>query len=77
MTSPNDFNKQVIDEFRANQGKVGGPFESFDVLILHTEGAKSGAERVNPLVCGKSGEDIGIFASKGGADPNPAGYLNP
>ena len=46
----NDFNKQVIEEFRANEGKVGGPFEGATLLLLHTTGAKSGKERVSPVM---------------------------
>jgi len=49
MTDVNDFNQQIIDEFRANAGKVGGPFEGAPLLLLHTTGAKSGKEHVNPV----------------------------
>ena len=48
MSDMNEFNAQIIAEFRANDGIVGGPFEGATVLLLHTTGAKSGAERVNP-----------------------------
>ncbi len=50
MASPNDFNAQVIEEFRANEGRVGGMFEGMPVVLVHHTGAKSGTARVNPLV---------------------------
>lgn len=71
-----DFNAQIIDEFRANGGKVGGPFEGAPMVILHTTGAKSGREHVTPLVYQADGDAIVIFASKGGAPENPAWYHN-
>lgn len=71
-----DFNAQIIDEFRANAGKVGGPFEGAPMVILHTTGAKSGKERVTPLVYQADGDNVVIFASKGGAPDNPAWYHN-
>jgi hypothetical protein len=46
----NDFNTKIIEEFRANEGRVGGPFEGAPMLLLHTTGARSGAERVSPVV---------------------------
>ena len=49
-TSPADFNAQIIDEFHANQGRVGGMIEGAMLLLLHHTGAKSGLSRVNPLV---------------------------
>jgi deazaflavin-dependent oxidoreductase (nitroreductase family) len=71
-----DWNTAIIDEFRANAGKVGGNFEGAPMLILHTTGAKSGKERVNPLVYQSAGDDIAIFASKGGAPTNPDWFHN-
>ncbi len=71
-----DFNAQVIAEFRANNGKVGGYFEGANMLILHTTGAKSGKERVNPLVYAKDGDRMVVAASKGGAPTNPDWYYN-
>ncbi|MFQ5380827.1 MAG: nitroreductase family deazaflavin-dependent oxidoreductase [Dehalococcoidia bacterium] len=76
MSSPEDFNKRVIEEFRKNNGKVGGPFERFTLLLLHHKGAKSGEERVTPLVCKPRGNDFVIFASKAGADAHPAWFHN-
>jgi deazaflavin-dependent oxidoreductase (nitroreductase family) len=72
-----DFNTGIIKEFRANEGKVGGPFEGAPVLLLHHTGAKSGTERVNPLVYQPlDGGRYAIFGSKGGADTNPDWFHN-
>jgi len=71
-----DFNTKVIKEFRENGGKVGGPFEGAPVLLLHHTGAKSGTERVNPLMYQRVGGSVAIFASKGGAPSNPDWYYN-
>lgn len=71
-----DFNEQVIAEFRANHGKVGGPFEGAPLLLLHTTGAKSGKPRVSPLMYLPDGDNYVIFASKAGSDTNPAWYHN-
>jgi deazaflavin-dependent oxidoreductase (nitroreductase family) len=76
MSEMNDWNARIIDEFRANAGKVGGPFEGANVLLLHTRGAKTGLERVNPVAYQPVGDDIAIFASKGGADTNPDWFHN-
>jgi deazaflavin-dependent oxidoreductase (nitroreductase family) len=75
-TSPADFNAQVIDEFRANGGRVGGMFESMPMLLLHHVGAKSGESRVNPLAYQADGGRYVIFASKAGAPTNPGWYYN-
>ena len=75
-TSPQDFNAQIIDEFRANQGRVGGMFEGATLLLLHHTGARSGQSRVNPLVYAREGEQYVIFASKAGAPTNPDWYYN-
>ncbi|HTU96714.1 MAG TPA: nitroreductase family deazaflavin-dependent oxidoreductase [Solirubrobacteraceae bacterium] len=75
-TSPNDFNAQVIDEFRANEGRVGGMFENMPLLLLHHSGAKSGTDYVNPLAYLRDGDRYVIFASKGGAPENPAWFHN-
>lgn len=71
-----NFQEQVINEFRTNGGKVGGPFEGAPLLLLITTGARSGAERVNPLMYTKDGEDMVVLASKGGAPESPAWYHN-
>ena len=72
----NDFNRQIIEEFRANDGKVAGNFEGAPMLLLHTKGAKTGAERVNPVVYQRDGDRYVIFGSKAGADTNPDWYHN-
>lgn len=71
-----DFNQAIIDEFRGNGGRVGGPFEGNTLLLLHTTGAKSGRERVSPVAYQAVGEDYAIFASKAGAPTNPDWYHN-
>jgi deazaflavin-dependent oxidoreductase (nitroreductase family) len=76
MTTANDFNQRIIDEFRANAGTVGPPFAGAPMLLLHTTGAKSGARRINPLVYLPDGDRFIIFASKGGAPTNPDWYHN-
>jgi hypothetical protein len=60
----NGRNARVIEEFRANAGVVGGPWEGATMLLLHTKGAKSGQPRVNPLVYLPDGERYVIIASK-------------
>jgi deazaflavin-dependent oxidoreductase (nitroreductase family) len=72
----NAFNRQVIDEFRANEGRVGGPFQGAPMMLLHTTGARSGQERITPLVYRPVNGDIAVFASKAGAPDHPAWYLN-
>jgi deazaflavin-dependent oxidoreductase (nitroreductase family) len=76
MTEPTDFNGKIIAEFRANGGKVGGPFAGGTLLLLHHIGARTGAERVTPLAYQEVGESFAIFASKAGAPDNPAWYHN-
>lgn len=71
-----DWNSKIISEFRANGGKVGGPFEGTPLLLLHTKGAKTGTERVNPLVYRIHGDALVIFASKAGAPTNPDWFHN-
>jgi deazaflavin-dependent oxidoreductase (nitroreductase family) len=73
---PENFNQTIIDEFRANGGKVGGPFEGAPMLLLHSTGAKSGEDRVNPVVYQADGDRLVIFASKQGAPTNPDWYHN-
>jgi deazaflavin-dependent oxidoreductase (nitroreductase family) len=71
-----DWNEKIIEEFRANEGKVGGYFANNTLLLLHTTGAKSGKERVNPLATYEDDERLVIIASKGGAPSNPDWYYN-
>ncbi len=76
MSEVNDWNKKTIDEFRANGGKVGGPFEGRTLLLLHTTGAKSKQERINPVAYIRDGDRFVVIASKGGAPTNPDWYYN-
>jgi deazaflavin-dependent oxidoreductase (nitroreductase family) len=71
-----DWNDKIIAEFRANEGRVGGNFEGFPLLLLHSTGAHSGAERVNPVAFQEVAAGWAVFASKGGADTNPDWYHN-
>jgi deazaflavin-dependent oxidoreductase (nitroreductase family) len=75
-TSSRDFNARIIEEFRANGGRVGEPFANTPLLLLHHVGAKSGAERVNPLAYMRDGDRYVIFGSRGGAPNNPGWYYN-
>lgn len=76
MADSNDFNGKVIEEFRANGGRVGGPFQGSDVLLLHHTGARTGTERVSPLGYLPTGGSYAVFASKAGAPTNPDWYHN-
>jgi len=76
MSSPNDWNKNIIEEFRANGGKVGGRFTGRTLLLLHTIGAKSQQERIHPVAYTRDGDDYVVIASKGGAPNNPDWYYN-
>jgi deazaflavin-dependent oxidoreductase (nitroreductase family) len=76
MTDANDRNSKIIEDFRANSGRVGPPFEGAPILLLHTTGAKSGAARINPIVYLADGHKMVVFASYGGAPKNPAWFHN-
>ena len=76
MSDRNDWNSSIIKEFRDNAGKVGGPFEGRTLLLLHSKGARSGQERINPLAYMVDGDRFIVFASKGGAPTNPDWYYN-
>jgi len=82
MSSPNDFskandfNKTIIEDFRANGGKVSGQFAGGTLLLLNTIGAKSKQPRTNPLAYTKDGDKYLIIASKAGAPTNPDWYYN-
>jgi len=76
MNNVNDWNTQIIEEFHANGGKVGGQFEGANLLLLHTLGAKSNQPRINPLAYVKDGDNLVIIASKAGAPTNPDWYYN-
>jgi deazaflavin-dependent oxidoreductase (nitroreductase family) len=71
-----DFNTAIIEEFRANEGQVGGGFAGAPMLLLHATGAKSGQERVHPLVFLRDGDSYVVFGSKGGAPTHPVWYRN-
>lgn len=76
MSVANDFNRQVVEEFRANGGKVGGPFAGGTLLLLTTTGAKSGKQTVAPLACTVDGDRWLVYASAAGRDQHPAWYHN-
>jgi deazaflavin-dependent oxidoreductase (nitroreductase family) len=76
MSYPNERNLGIIKEFRANAGKVGGPFAGRSLLLLHTCGAKSQEPRINPVACFIDGDRLVIIASKGGAPTHPDWYYN-
>jgi deazaflavin-dependent oxidoreductase (nitroreductase family) len=76
-SSPTDSNSQIIAEFRANGGQVGGNFAGAPLLLLHTIGARSGHERINPVMYQDLGNGrVAVFASNAGADVHPAWYYN-
>lgn len=76
MVDHNDFNRKLIDEFRANGGKVGGMFANTPLLILTTKGAKTGLPREHLLAYSTDGDRLVVIASKGGAPTNPRWYHN-
>ncbi len=71
-----DFNTQIIEEFHANEGRVGGMFEGMPLLLLHHTGAKSGNSRITPLAYQNDDQRYVVFASKAGAPTNPDWYHN-
>jgi deazaflavin-dependent oxidoreductase (nitroreductase family) len=76
MSDVDDWNRKIIDEFHANQGKVGGPFAGAPVLLLHTTGAKTSQKRVNPMMYLDLDGHRYVFATAAGADKNPDWYWN-
>ena len=76
LSDVNEFNRGIIEQFRANDGKVGPPFEGAPLLILHSTGAKSGKNRLAPIVYQQVGDSWAVFASKAGAPDNPDWYHN-
>jgi deazaflavin-dependent oxidoreductase (nitroreductase family) len=74
--SVSPWNRSIVDEFRANEGRVGGNFQGATLLLLHTVGAHTGAERVNPLMYQDLGGAVAVFATQGGAPTNPDWYHN-
>jgi deazaflavin-dependent oxidoreductase (nitroreductase family) len=76
MPEPSDWNADIIEEFRANEGNVGGYFAGATMLILHTKGIKSGLPRANPFVYLPDGERFVVFGTKGGAPTDPIWVRN-
>ncbi len=76
MTDQKDYNRQLIEEFRANRGKSGGPFEGRPLLLLTTTGAKSGQRRTTPMMHVRDGDSLMVIASNVGAPTHPAWYHN-
>ena len=79
MTAPGDFNAKVIEEFRSNGGRVGGPFEGAPVTLVHHRGRRSGRDHVSPMMYLADDDDPGtiyVFASKAGAPTHPDWYYN-
>jgi len=72
----NDWNRQTVEEFRANKGQVGGIWEGRPLLLLTTTGAKSGQRRTNPMMYLREGDRLFVFASRGGGPTNPDWYHN-
>jgi len=72
----NDYNAQIIEEFRANAGLVGGRWEGRDLLLLTTTGRKSGRPHTTPMVYSRDGDRLLVYASKAGAPTHPDWYLN-
>ena len=68
MSNPNDWNQNIIEEFRTHGGKVGGRFTGRTLLLLHTTGAKSHQPRINPVAYTQDGDRLVVIASKGGAE---------
>lgn len=76
VTAGNSHNQQIVDEFRASGGKVGGYFAGATIVLLTTTGARSGKQTVSPVVATKDGDRLLIYASAAGAPNNPAWYHN-
>ncbi|OBI74397.1 nitroreductase family deazaflavin-dependent oxidoreductase [Mycobacterium sp. E740] len=79
MSAPDDWNTQIINEFRANGGRVGGNFEGAPMVLVHHTGRKTGKQTVTPMMYLPDDDDprtIYVFASKAGAPTNPAWYYN-
>lgn len=76
MSDYHDWNRKIVDEFRANEGRVGGPFEGAPILVLHTTGRKSGERRINPMMYLENEGRLFVFASKAGAPSHPDWFHN-
>jgi deazaflavin-dependent oxidoreductase (nitroreductase family) len=76
-TEANDFNTEIIEEFRANEGRVGGPLAGATMILIHHVGARSGIERVTPLACSPQGDGgLAVVASNGGSATHPGWCYN-
>ena len=76
-TGRSDYNTKIIEEFRANEGRVGGPWASTTLILIHHIGAKSGIERITPLACSPQGDRrFAVWASNGGSPTHPDWYHN-
>ena len=71
-----DYNAPIIEEFRANKGRVGGRWEGRDLLLLTTRGRRSGREYTTPMVYTRGGNRLLVYASQGGSPDHPDWYLN-
>jgi deazaflavin-dependent oxidoreductase (nitroreductase family) len=76
LRAVSDYNRAVIEEFRANAGRVGGRWEGRDLLLLTTKGRRSGRPHTTPIVYARDGDRLLVYASKGGAPQHPDWYLN-
>ena len=76
MSDVNDWNQKIIEEFRANGGRVGGQFAGAPLLLLTTTGAKTGRRLTTPVMYTDDGDRLLVYASKAGAPTNPAWYHN-
>lgn len=76
MTDYKDYNRQLIEEYRANRHKAGGPFEGRPLLLLTTTGARSGERRTTPMMYIPDGERLLVIASNAGAPKHPDWYRN-
>lgn len=76
MSERSAWNQKIIEEFRANEGRVGGPFANMPLVLVHHRGAKTGEERINPLAYERVGDSVAVFASAGGQPRNPDWYYN-
>jgi deazaflavin-dependent oxidoreductase (nitroreductase family) len=73
----NEWPSKIIEEFRANEGRIGGPFAGTPMILVHHIGAKSGIERVTPLACNPQPDGrFAIVASNGGSPAHPGWYHN-
>jgi deazaflavin-dependent oxidoreductase (nitroreductase family) len=73
----NDYNTKIIEEFRANEGRVGGMWEGTTIILIHHIGARSGIERVKPLACSpQPGGRFVIWAANGGSPTHPSWFYN-